>query len=178
MPGGPSANSVRGRILGSPDLFAMLAVTADETGLVKLVNLKKKTTAARCGVQSRQHGVKHLAWIPGSTTQVAALSRSGVIKVWDTLTETSSQTCVGAGEDGALLHVLPAAYLTCTGSGTVRVLPRAASGAATHEVSEFVVRLCLGRTSTPHLFVSVLRGQASARCAIPCQSRRPRRWWP
>ena len=114
----------------------MLAVTADETGLVKLVNLKKKTTAARCGVQSRQHGVKHLAWIPGSTTQVAALSRSGVIKVWDTLTETSSQTCMGAGEDGASLHVLPAAYLTCSGSGTVRVLSRAASGGANHEVSD------------------------------------------
>lgn len=108
----------------------MLAVTADETGLVKLVNLKKKAVVTRSGVQSRQHGVAQLAWIPGSTTQVAALSRAGVVRVWDTLTETAAQTCVGAGEAGALLHVLPASFVTCSGEGVVRIFPRTASNAA------------------------------------------------
>lgn len=108
----------------------MLAVTADETGLVKLVNLKKKSVVSRSGVQSRQHGVAQLGWIPGSTTQVAVLSRAGVVRVWDTLTEKAAQTCVGAGESAALLHVLPASYMTCSGSGVVRVFSRAASDAA------------------------------------------------
>lgn len=105
----------------------MLAVTGDETGLVKLVNLKRKTVVSRCGVQSRKHGVTQLSWIPGSTSHVASLCRSGVIKVWDTLTETQVETCSGAGDDGVLLQALPTSFLTCSRSGTVRVLSRGIS---------------------------------------------------
>lgn len=117
----------------------MHAVTGDETGLIKLVNIKRKTIVSRCGEQSRKNGVSQLTWLFGSSTQLVSLSKSGVVRVWDTLTEASSLTCVGGGEDGVLLASLPSSFLTGSKSGNFKCFPSCAEDANKAIIREFSV---------------------------------------
>jgi hypothetical protein len=147
----------------------MHAITGDETGLIKLVALKRKAVVARCGVQSRTNRLSQLSWLPGSNTHVAALSKGGVLQVWDTLTgERVDRACIGAGDDAALLAVLPSAFMTCSRAGVVRLFPQAAEDAtkeASREVRIYRVRaarLLLGTPTPP----------PSCSCAVFCREAR------
>lgn len=111
-------------------------LTGDETGLVKLVELRKKQVVAKCGLQSREQHVAHLTWLPGAgdvvttASKAVALSKQGVVTVYDTVSEKQLHRCTNAGADAVLLAAAQGKFLTVTRDGTVRSFSQSATDAA------------------------------------------------
>lgn len=129
----------------------MELITADETGLIKLIELKGKSVVSKWGHQKRSVGVNSLAWcdfsLPSSTsrnaslTVVASVTASGSVEVWDPLTAALLHTCTNAGKDALLLASIGSTFVSVCRNGDVRVFPhmaRDADAEATCKVRSFL----------------------------------------
>lgn len=114
-------------------------VSGDETGLLKVVELRRKQLLSRCGEQSRSRQISHLAWLPQpgdaddiatSSSKCVSLSKAGVVEVWDTTTANRMHKCVNAGANPVLLACRRGGFLTCAQDGVVRLFSQAATDAA------------------------------------------------
>lgn len=114
----------------------MKVLTGDETGVIKLVDVNKKTVVNRWGTQKRDCGVARTTWLPAgsddtelSSARVAALTKKGVVQVWDTTTGSVQHSCANAGSDAAILAAHKGRFITCSQDGFVRIFSQSAKDA-------------------------------------------------
>jgi WD40 repeat protein/uncharacterized protein YciI len=125
-------------------------LTGDETGLLKLVELKKKQVASKWGRQSRKNGVARMAWAPSAEGRntVASVSPAGVVELWDPVAGAHLGSVKNAGADCVYLAAHGENLLTCTKTGTVRLFNPGCKDADAHSAQTFEVG---GRVSTARL---------------------------
>ena len=114
----------------------LLILCGDETGLLKLVDVRRKAVVRRWGTQGRVGHISRAAWLPAgsvdnelSSARVAVLTRGGAVRVWDTASGSLLHTCTGAGAEGALLACQRGRFITCAADGMVRVFSQSAKDA-------------------------------------------------
>lgn len=128
----------------------MEVMVGDETGLLKLVNLKTKTVVSTWGRQSRAVGVLAAIWCEfqprasdAPVSAVASANVAGNVEVWDPLTQELLHSCKNVGKDVIFLASRGGYFIIVTRGGLVRVFPHRArnvGAAADDDGNVFTVR--------------------------------------
>lgn len=102
----------------------MQFVTGDETGLLKLVDLRRKVVASPCGFQSRKNAAVAMCWVsPHSSSAAAVVTADGELNVWDLASQSMLHSVTNVGKDVVFLAVRDRQYVTVSSAGAVCIFP-------------------------------------------------------
>lgn len=106
-------------------------LTGDETGLLKVVSLRKKEILCNWGEQTREHEIQALTWVSldghssfSSAAYCATVNKSGNLEVWDSLTGNRIHLTKNAGCGSTILLTMYKGYYLVCGAKSARLIPQ------------------------------------------------------